>query len=99
MQNSLEHPKDVEKSLLSEVIEASAPLKYFLTKAQLQSLLKRAEAKQRELPVELEKAIKKQITLLSNMPELDESLQQVPKVRDTEMMANHLLLTQEEAPS
>jgi len=96
-QNTLEHPNDVVVCILSQVIEASSPLKYFLNKEQLQSLLKRADSKTIPMPTELRRKIELQITLLSNMPELDEYLKQGPKAKDTETMVNLLHATPEAA--
>ena len=53
-QNTLEHPNDVAASILSEVLETSAPLRYFLDKEQLESLLNRAEARTTPMPLEKE---------------------------------------------
>ena len=92
-QNTLEHPKDVVVCILSQVIEASSPLKYFLNKEQLQSLLRRADSKTIPMPMELRRRIELQITLLSNMPELDEYLLQDPKAKDTETMVKLLHAT------
>ena len=96
-QNTLEHPKDVVVCILSQVIEASSPLKYFLNKEQLLSLIKRADSKTIPMPLALRKKIELQITLLSNMPELDEFLKQGPKAKGTEMMEKLLLATPEAA--
>ena len=97
-QNFSEHPKDVEESILSQVIEVSAPLKYFLNKEQLQSLINRAEARNTPMPQELREKIELQITTLSNMPELDEYLRRDPKQKDTGMTERLIRLIQEEAP-
>ena len=97
-QNTLEHPKDAEESILSQVIEASAPLKYFLNKAQLQSLIKRADSGNIPMPQELREKIELQITTLSNMPELDACLQRAHKQKDIETMEKRILATQEEVP-
>ena len=48
-QNTLEHPNDVVVCTLSQVVEASSPLKYFLNKEQLQSLLTRDDARKMRL--------------------------------------------------
>ena len=97
-QNTLEHPKDVEESILSQVIEASAPLRYFLNRTQLESLIKRADSGNIPMPADLRKTLESQITTLSNMPELDASLQRAPKQKDIEMMEKRILATPEEAP-
>lgn len=80
--NSSEHPRDVEESSLSEVLAQSVPLRFFLTTDHLQSLLDRASARKKPLPIELEKAIKNQISILSNMPQLEESIQQARSQKD-----------------
>ncbi|CAG7658410.1 hypothetical protein PAECIP111802_07037 [Paenibacillus allorhizosphaerae] len=97
MQNTLEHPNDAEESTLSQVIEADAPLKYFLNKVQLQSLLDRASARGKSLAPDLERALSLQISTLSSMPELDERLQPDPKQKGTEMMEKPIHLTPEAA--
>jgi len=84
MLNTLEHPNDVEECTLSQVLEISAPLKYFLKKAHLVSLLERASERKKPLPTDLEEAIKKQIAMLSNMRVLEENRQLALKPRDTE---------------
>ena len=96
-QNTLEHPSVVVECTLSQVVEPSSPLKYFLNKEQLLSLLRRAAVKTIPMPDSLKSRIESQITLLSNMPELDEYLQQVPKEKDTEMMEKRLRAIPEEA--
>lgn len=120
-QNILEHPNDVVVCTLSQVVEASSPLKYFLSKDQLQSLLKRDDARKMRLekknaqlkakakrerkpfqplditktlmPKKLRDRIEMQITLLSNMPELDAFLRQDPKAKDSETMERLLRAT------
>ncbi|GAB6139735.1 hypothetical protein JCM14076_04640 [Methylosoma difficile] len=67
MQNISEHPNAVVESTLSAVLEASAPLKYFLSPNHLQSLLDRAELRQKPLPENLQKTLQTQINLFSNM--------------------------------
>ena len=86
MQNILEHPKDVEESLLSQVLEASAPLRYFLSQNHLKSLIDRASARKKSLPPKMENRIKNQIALLSSMQVLEESTLQDLKPKVTEMM-------------
>ena len=97
-QNTSEHPKDVEESILSQVVETSAPLRYFLNKTQLESLINRAESRNIPMPQELKEKIELQITTLSNMPELEEFLQLGRKQKDIEMTEKHILATLEEAP-
>ena len=96
-QNTLEHHKDVEESILSEVLEHFVPLKYFLNTVQLKSLLNRADMRSIPMPQGLRETIESQITTLSNMPELEEFLQQGHKQKDTEMMEKHIHATPEEA--
>lgn len=98
MLNTLEHHSDAEESSLSQVMETEAPLTYFLHIKHLQSLLHRAEAKGRQLPEDLESAIKKQISILSNTPELEESLKRAPKGLDTEETEKLGRLIEEEKP-
>jgi hypothetical protein len=50
MQNILEHPSGVVESTLSQVVEASAPREYYLTKEQITSWLARASEKKISLP-------------------------------------------------
>lgn len=95
--NSSEHPRDVEESSLSEVLDRFVPLRFFLTIDHLQSLLDRASARQKPLPVELETAIKNQISILSNMPQLEESIQQARSQKDFVMTEKLGRLIQEVA--
>lgn len=97
MQNSLEHRNAVDELTLSEVVEPSAPLKYFLNQEQIQSLLDRAEDRGTSLPPALEKAYRAQISFLSSTQALAE--EQVPghKEKVTEMMEKLILSTPEEA--
>ncbi|SDM84597.1 hypothetical protein SAMN05216191_11996 [Paenibacillus jilunlii] len=97
MQNTLEHPNDVEESTLSQVVEANAPLKYFLNRAQLLSLLDRAWERKKPLPPDLARAICLQLSTLYSMPELEERLLQDPKQKDIEMMEKPIHLTPEAA--
>ena len=50
MQNSSEHPNVVVEHTLSQVLEPSAPLKYFLSPEQIQSLIARASDRGTSLP-------------------------------------------------
>ena len=99
-QNTSEHPSDVVVCTLSQVVEPSAPLRYFLNKAQLQSLLTREDARQAKpgakvprMPRDLRMRIETQLVLLSNMPELDAFLRRDPKAKDTETMERLLRAT------
>ena len=96
-QNSLEHRNVVEELTLSEVVEPSAPLRYFLNEEQIQSLLDRAEERGTSLPPALEKAYRAQISFLSNMRVLAEEQVQDHKEKVTEMMERLILSTPEEA--
>jgi len=95
-QNILEHPKDVEESMLSQVLETSAPLKYFLSQSHLKSLIERASVREKPLPVAMEKTFQRQIALLSNMPVLEENQQQGHKLKDTETTGKAIPLIAEE---
>ena len=95
--NSLEHPKDVDESFLSEVLDQFVPLRFFLTTDHLQSLLARSNARNKPLPPELERAIKNQISILSSMPQLEESIQQVRSQKDFVMTEKLGHLIQEAA--
>lgn len=88
-QNISEHPSVVVESTLSEVLETSAPLKYFLTPQQLQSLLNRAAARRTSLPENLERCMELQISTLSNMRESTGSPRPVPKQKATATTAKH----------
>lgn len=97
-QNTLERPSDVVACTLSEVLEASAPLKYFLNKEELQSLIDRGEAKTIPMDPILKDRLTSQITTLSSMPELEESLQQARKGKATETTEKPTHATREVAP-
>ncbi|MCA0458503.1 MAG: DNA cytosine methyltransferase [Chloroflexi bacterium] len=96
-QNISEHPNVAAESSLSQVIEHSAPLQYFLTNKHLNSLLDRATARNKPLPPEMEHAIQKQISILSNMQQLEENTQPAHNPKDTETMGKLGHLTPEEA--
>ena len=99
MQNSLEHPNAVEEHTLSQVLEQSAPLKYFLNVEQIQSLIARATDRGTSLPPAMMKAYQQQITFLSSMQALAEEQVQDPKEKVTETMEKLILSTPEEARS
>jgi len=86
MQNTLEHPNVVAECSLSQVIDHHAPLKYFLTTPELQSLLQRAKVRKKALPIDLETAIQKQISTLSKMPQLEEYIHLARKHADIAVM-------------
>lgn len=98
MQNILEHPKDAEESSLSEVLEASAPLKYFLKKDHLKSLLVRALARSTPMPKELKSAIKNQISTLSSTQLLEENQKPARKQKATATTAKRTRSTAEVVP-
>ncbi len=98
MQNSLERPRDAVGYSLSQVIEHQVPLRYFLTIDQLQSLLDRAQARNKTIAPDLEEAIRRQISILSSMPQLEDMIKQGLKLKDTEMTEKLGLSTQEEVP-
>ena len=97
MQNSSEHPSDVEERTLSEVLEPQAPLKYFLNQEQIQSLIARATDRGTSLPPAMMKAYQSQIAFLSNTQALAEEQAQGHKEKVTEMMEKLILSTPEEA--
>lgn len=97
-QNTLEHPNDVVVSTLSQVLEPSAPLRYFLNKEQLQSLINRGEARTTPMDPTLKDCLNSQIATLSSMPELEESLLQVHKQKGTVTTEKLTRATQGEAP-
>lgn len=96
MQNTLEHHKDAEESILSEVLDPFCPPRYFLNPEQLKSLLERASASGKPMPEDLKSALEKQITILSSTPQLEENILQDHKPRDTEVMVKPTPSTQED---
>lgn len=98
-QNFSERPSVAVESILWQVIEPSAPLKYFLNTEQLHSLLVRDDARNIHMPSDLRKAIELQLATLSNMPELDAHLKQAPKEKDGVMTEKLSRLIQEAAPT
>ena len=97
MQNSLEHRNAVEERTLSQVVEPSAPLKYFLNPEQIQSLIARATERETSLPPAMMKAYQAQISFLSSMQALAEEQVQGHKEKVTETMEKLILSTPEEA--
>jgi hypothetical protein len=95
--NTSEHPKDADVCILSEVLEASAPAKCFLTPPQINSLLHRAKTRKKPLPANLQKALESQISLLSNTHQLGESQKQGRKQKATETTEKHTHSTPGEA--
>ena len=98
MQNILEHHSAVGESTLLQVLETSAPLEYFLRKEQLELWLKRAWEKKFPVPKLLEKVMKKQITLLSNMRVLEEKRALGRKLKDLGTTVKPTRSTRVEAP-
>lgn len=96
MRNFSEHPNAVAESSLSQAINLEVPLKYFLITNELQSLLKRAESRKKSLPMDLETAIKGQISTLSKMPLLEECILLARRGKDIEAMVKLGLLIQGE---
>ena len=88
-QNILEHPKDVEECLLSEVLETSSPLECFLNPVELISLINRAWARGKDLDPLLEKSLVLQLHSLSNTQESIANLAPDLKQKVIEMMAKH----------
>lgn len=97
-QNTLEHPNDVVVSTLSQVLETSAPLRYFLNREQLQSLINRGEARTTPMDSTLKDCLASQITTLSSMPELEESLLLAHKQKGTVTTEKLTHATQGEVP-
>jgi len=92
MQNISEHHNGAEESMLSEVLETTAQLRYFLTTSQLQSLLQRALDRGKSLDPDLETLIRKQLHTLSSTPQLEESIQLDRRQRATGMTEKHIPL-------
>ena len=94
--NTLEHPKGVVASTLSQVIEASAPEKYFLSPEQVQKFLDRVSAKATSAPDDLRKALESQASMQSSTPQSGASRRQAHKLRVTETMEKPTRLIAEE---
>nr|DAW01767.1 MAG TPA: hypothetical protein [Caudoviricetes sp.] len=97
MQNTLEHRNDVEERTLSQVLEPSAPLKYYLSQEQIQSLVARATDRGTSLPPAMMRAYQSQISFLSSTQALAEEQVQGHKEKVTETMEKLILSTPEEA--
>jgi hypothetical protein len=93
-----ERPNDAKECTLSGLMEASAPLRFFLDQDQVRSLLNRAQVRNKPLPEELDRALRAHISILSNTPGLAERLKQAHKERDTETTERPSPSTLEEAP-
>jgi len=98
MQNTLEHPSEEEECMLSAVLSRYSPPRYFLNREQLQSLVDRASDREKSLPKDLETAIKQQIAMLSNTPQLEENIMLDRKPRDIVMTEKRTRSTQGEVP-
>lgn len=97
MQNILEHPSGVVESTLSQVVEASAPREYYLTKEQITSWLARASEKKISLPKALRQALEAQSSTLSSTQRLVEKRPPDRKRKVSEMTAKPTPSTREEA--
>lgn len=62
--NTSECPKDVVASSLSQILQASAPFKYYLTRLACLGILRRAEERNKPLPPKLEWALRVQAGLM-----------------------------------
>ena len=62
--NTSECPKDVVASSLSQILQASAPFKYYLTRLACLGILRRAEERNKPLPPTLEWALRVQAGLM-----------------------------------
>ena len=93
MQNSLEHPSAVEERTLSQVLEPSAPLKYYLSGEQIQSLINRATERGTSLPPAMMKAYRAQISFLSSTRALAEEQARGRREKAIEMMEKLILST------
>jgi hypothetical protein len=60
MRNTSEYPNAVEESFLSQILQADVPEKYYLSKKACQGIIRRAEARGKELPGMLKTALEKQ---------------------------------------
>lgn len=56
-----ESPREESVSVLSAILEDSAPLKYYLSEKAIEGILRRSKEKGKGLPEELETALKKQL--------------------------------------
>ena len=66
--NTSECPKDVVESSLSQILQASAPFKYYLTRLACLGILRRAEERNKPLPPMLEWALRVQAGLTPTQP-------------------------------
>jgi hypothetical protein len=63
MPNTGEYPSDVVESTLSQILQANAPEKYYLSARACQGILRRAEKRGKKLPKMLEEALKEVVDL------------------------------------
>lgn len=63
MLNTGEYPNVVVESTLSQILEANAPTKYYLSARACQGILNRAERRGKKLPQMLEDALREAVTL------------------------------------
>lgn len=57
MPSTGEYPRDVKESSLSQILEGSPPRKYYLSRTACLGILRRAEARGKELPGQLKEAL------------------------------------------
>lgn len=96
-QSTSERPNADEERLLSQVIETQAPQESFLTTSQLTQWMNRHGSRGHTLPVELQRAIETQISLLSSMPPSAEKTVQAHRQKDTDLTVKRTPSIQEEA--
>ena len=65
--NSSECPKDVVESFLSQILVATVPSKYYLSRTACRGILRRAEERGKPLPPQLEVALKLQAGVMQKM--------------------------------
>ena len=63
MLNFGESPKDVDESLLSQILQDNVPEKYYLSEKACQGILRRAEKRGKQLPEILRKALMHQANI------------------------------------
>ncbi len=93
-QSASEHPNGAVAYSLSQVISQDSPVQFFLTTPELQSLLTRAEAREKPLTEDLATAINLQISTLSKMPQLEECILLARKEKDIDLTEKLGLLIQ-----
>ena len=60
--NTGEYPSDARESTLSQILEANAPEKYYLSKKAVLGILRRAERRGKELPAMLREALEEVVS-------------------------------------